>query len=437
MTNTTNDEIVVGIDCGLEKHQYQISTKEGTVISKGPLSNTKNDARALVRKLETIPDKEKIQIGMEATNNYHICLQKYLVSNGYKVVVINPLKTSAYKQIDDYGNKTDAIDANGICQFLIDGKHKKIKQMNQKYLKLRELCRCWQKLQCDLVRTAVRLHSRLVIVNPEFTQYFSVNFCDSAIFILENYPTPEELAITDVEKLQKELDRIAHGFGKKDTARRIVALAKETFGVKDGIDGYLRYIRYQLDEYIFLRNKVREIKTEIRAEARKDYCRNEIEIISSIPGVGIEVAAGMLSELGDIGNFEKISSIVRFAGMIVLKNSSGKTEGMSKMSKQGSKYLRSYAHQAGMGAKLHCATFAAINANRNLKIKDIDPESKKVARAKIRSCLARRILEFAAIGLMKNRKFNDKIAFDAIEIDDFVRETIAVQFNKQLAKAVL
>ncbi len=437
MTNkrATETEFVVGIDCALEKHHYQISKKDGAVLSKGPLKNTKKDGKRLVKKLESITQKKNIVIGMEPTNNYHICMQKYLISNGYKVVLINPLKTHAYKQIDDYGNKTDPIDANGICQFLIDGKHKNIKQMNQKYLKMRELCRCRQKLKCDMTRVALRLHSRLVVINPEFTQYFYKNFCESALFVLENYPTPDDLEIADVDKLQKELDRIARSFAKKGSAEKIINLAKESFGVKEDIEGYIRYMQYHLEEYRFLKSKVLEINREIKSEAKKDYCRREIEIISSIRGIGIILAAGILSELGDIKNFEKISSIVRFAGMIVLRNQSGKFDGRTRMSKQGNKYLRYYLHQAAMGAKMHCPTFAAIYMNRSMKVKDLDPESRRVDRAKTRGCLARRILETIAMCLMKDRMFDDKIAFESIQIDDFVRETINTQFKGQMATA--
>jgi len=120
-----NKTIFVGFDIAQDKHYYQISTKDNKVLSKGLINNNKKDAKKIVKKFESIAKKDEIIIGMEATNNYHICMQKYLVSKGYKVVVINPLKTSAYKKIDDFGNKTDSIDANGICQFLIDGKHKK------------------------------------------------------------------------------------------------------------------------------------------------------------------------------------------------------------------------------------------------------------------------------------------------------------------------
>ena len=429
-----NNNIVVGIDVAMEKHQYQICDTE-TIYSKRAIQNDIAGGNKLLAKIKEVAKDREVVVGMEATNNYHICLQTFLQNNGLKVIVINPLKTSAYSKIDDFGNKTDPIDAKGICNFLLDNKHKNIKQMNQKYLKLRELCRCWLKLKGDMTRISLRLRSRLIIINPEFESYFQKTLCKSGLWLLEEYLIPENIAELDVDKLQYELRKIAGVFGKKDTAQRIVDLAKNTFGVKNDIEGYLRYIQYHLDEFKFLREKIFEIKKEIRRETEKDYCKVEIEYISSIRGIGTEVAAGILAELGNFDNFEKQSSIVRFAGLTVLRKQSGKSEGKSRMSKQGSSYLRCFLYQAAMGTKLHSATFAAVYANRKLKVKDLNPIDKRIANAKALANIARRILETVYTCNKKKRLFNDKIAFESLKIDDFIRETIAVQFKEQLSKA--
>lgn len=431
-----NNKIVVGIDIAMEKHQYQICDAK-KVYSKGAIQNNIVGGNKLLAKIKEVAKDKLVVVGMEATNTYHLCLQNFLQNNKLKVIVINPLKTSAYSKIDDYGNKTDPIDAKGICNFLLDNKHKNIKQMNQKYLKLRELCRCWLKFKGDMTRISLRLRSRLIIINPEFESYFQKTLCKSGLWILGNYLIPENIAKLDVEKLQSELKKIAGVFGKKDTAQRIVELAKNTFGIKKNIEGYLRYIQYHLEEFEFLREKVFEIKKEIRRETEKDYCKKDIEYISSIRGIGTEVAAGILAELGDFDNFEKRSSIVRFAGLTVLRKQSGKTEGKARMSKQGSSYLRCFLYQAAMGTKLHSATFSAVYANRKLKVKDLNPQDKKIANAKALANIARRILETIYTCEKKKRLFNDKIAFESLQLDDFVRETIAVQFKQQLAKAAI
>jgi len=255
--------------------------------------------------------------------------------------------------------------------------------------------------------------------------------------MMEKYLLPEKIEQLDVEKLQQELDQIAGGLGKKDTAKRIVHLAKESFGIRENIDGYIRYVQYHLDEVKFLRQQVLDIKREIRQEARKEEVQKELKYVNSIKGVGEEVAAGLLAEIGTFDNFGKISSIVRFAGLTVLQNQSGKKVGRGIMSKQGSPQLRCYLYQAAMGAKLHSATFAAVYANRNLQSKDLSLMDRKIAKAKALANIARRILETVFICVKKKRLFNDQIAFESLKLDTFVRETIAVQFKQQLAQAAV
>ncbi len=431
-----NSSVVVGIDIGMETHQYQICDAE-QVFSRGKIPNSREGGNKLLSKIQEAAKGREILVGMEATATYHLCLQHFLEKKGLKAVAINPLKTSAYKDIDDYGNKSDPIDANGICQFLLDGKHKNIKKPEQRYHLLKELCRCWLKLQGDMTRAVLRLRSRLIIINPEFEQYFLHLHSPSGLYIMEKYLLPEKIEQLDVEKLQQELDQIAGVLGKKDTAQRIIQLAKESFGIRENIDGYIRYVQYHIDEVKFLRQQVLDIKREIRKEARKKEVQQELQYINSIKGVGEEIAAGLLAEIGTFDNFDKISSVVRFAGLTVLQNQSGKKVGRGIMTKQGGPQLRCYLYQAAMGAQLHSATFAAVYANRNLQTKDMPLLDRKIAKAKALANIARRILETVYICAKKKRLFNDKIAFESLKLDEFIRETIAVQFKQQLAQAAV
>jgi transposase len=116
---TKEKNVMTGIDCSMDKHQYQVSTKE-EVLMKGVIKNSKKSAKDFVKKLQKVSKTEEVIIGMESTNTYHLCLKNYLVGRGYEVIVINPLKTSAYNKIDDFGNKTDPIDANCKIKVKID-----------------------------------------------------------------------------------------------------------------------------------------------------------------------------------------------------------------------------------------------------------------------------------------------------------------------------
>jgi len=60
-----------------------------------------------------------VLIGMESTASYHVNLFSYLVSEGYKVLLINPLLISNYVKMQLRKTKTDKKDAVVIAQFLL------------------------------------------------------------------------------------------------------------------------------------------------------------------------------------------------------------------------------------------------------------------------------------------------------------------------------
>jgi transposase len=60
-----------------------------------------------------------VLIGMESTASYHVNLFSYLVSEGYRVILINPLLISNYVKMQLRKTKTDKKDAVVIAQFLL------------------------------------------------------------------------------------------------------------------------------------------------------------------------------------------------------------------------------------------------------------------------------------------------------------------------------
>ena len=420
----------IGIDCSLKKHDYCIKNKEKKVITRGIINNSPKSFGQFIDKLKQLQISDGILIGLEATNTYHVNLAGRLRENNLQVAIINPSRTSAYNKVDNDGIKTDKIDAEGIADYLIDGKHVKSMAFKQKYLLLRELCRSWVKLKQDQNRITLRIHSRLAIVNPEFSKYFTDAFSASGIYVLENYPTAGDLAIADVEKLQEELSKIGRHFTDKDKAEEIIGLAKESFGLNKDIEGYSEYIQSQLRMYKAFDAEINEIRKKIRKESKKEYCSHQIDLASSIKGISRELAAGILSELGDIDNFSKRSSVWRFAGLITTSKDSGTLSGKKKLTKKGSKYLRHYAYTSAMTAKLHTKTFAAWYANKMLKVKDVDDMQKKIYEAKYRGALARKVLDTVFLCIKKDREFNDDIAFENLELEDAIRELVKTQHKE-------
>ena len=66
----------------------------------------------------------------------------------------------------------------------------------------------------------------------------------------------------------------------------------------------------------------------------------EYPVVMAFRGVGDILGPQLMAEIGDIYRYRKKSSIVRFAGLEPVENSSGKFQGNEKISKQGSPHLR-------------------------------------------------------------------------------------------------
>jgi len=73
---------------------------------------------------------------------------------------------------------------------------------------------------------------------------------------------------------------------------------------------------------------------------RNQQFREDIEFMTSIPGVGIITACLVLGELGDLRRFSSNRQLSGFSGLSPRRRDSGKKTGKSSISRQGSSFLR-------------------------------------------------------------------------------------------------
>ena len=96
-----------------------------------------------------------------------------------------------------------------------------------------------------------------------------------------------------------------------------------------------------------LENSIADIKNTI-LELIDDDKKQDIpilaltlELLCSIPGIGLITAATILAEVGDFSAFQKPQKLVAYFGIDPSVNQSGKFEGnQNKMAKRGSRFLR-------------------------------------------------------------------------------------------------
>ena len=104
-----------GIDIASETHVIAIVAEDSSIVLKPTVFA--EDATGYHKVQEWLGSSDQMLIAMEATGHYWQNLFAALVSAGYAVALLNPLRTHRFAGEDLERTKTDAIDALGIARF--------------------------------------------------------------------------------------------------------------------------------------------------------------------------------------------------------------------------------------------------------------------------------------------------------------------------------
>ena len=122
--------IYVGIDVASNKHDICIMSSDGEIYGKKfQIAISKDEYKKLLSKIEEAKKLFKdsnVCIGIESTGVYSSTILNYFSKlKEAKVIFINPVLTSMFQLSESvHYVKTDSIDAEGICNYLIDKKNK-------------------------------------------------------------------------------------------------------------------------------------------------------------------------------------------------------------------------------------------------------------------------------------------------------------------------
>lgn len=323
--------IYVGIDISKYKHDCFICNDLGEIIVENlSFENTKKGFQQFLDLLKPY-DNSNVHIGLEATGHYGLNLKLFLEKNNYTFMEFNPLLVKEFsKSLSLRKTKTDKVDAVTITQKLLSVPYKpNLKLFYHKY-SMKSLSRLRETLVKQRSKYMVQMTNILDIIFPEFKPFFNNRFSVTSLYILEKYKSADKIAnMRDFDTL-KSLSRSHFSYSK---FIKLKDLAKNTIGESNEI--------FELQLQILL-NLYKEIDIKI------DSIDNQISTIVkelnpptlTIPGIGINSCATIISEFGDISKFSNPSKILSFAGLEPGIIESGTMSSKGKMVKRGSGYLR-------------------------------------------------------------------------------------------------
>ena len=286
---------------------------------------------------------------MESTGHYHKILFHSLTKLGYAVYVINPIQTDSIKNIGVRKVKNDKVDARKIALLYRFEQLETTNIPDEDVDCLRSLCRHYYKLSDHLTVYKNRLSGTVDQLFLSFTDVFKDIASVTALAILEKYPSPEDILKADRDELISLIRQTSRKNIKWATGKYELLYSKAVDFNPLSVNSIaniamlkanicmIRTLMQALDDALEAIHKLLEqnLKKDMPTLALT------IDILCSIPGVGLLTAATIVAEVGDFSAFPKPDKLVAYFGIDPSVKQSGQFEGTkNKMSKRGSRLLR-------------------------------------------------------------------------------------------------
>lgn len=285
-------------------------------------------------------------VALEPTGHYATTLVAWLSSRGVQVYSVQPSHTNKAKSLyDGTTRKTDAKDALVIASLCRQGICRPYRLQAGQFAELRALSAQRRQLVKRRSETVNRLHRHVDVLFPELRKLFRKIEGRTALWVLENMPTPRDVLERSVEVLADELNDASRGQLGRERAEALLAAARDSIGITEGAASHRVAVRQLLAELRHVLAQLRELETRMgEALRRVPYGA----LLLSIPRLGVVTVATLLGELGDLKGYRHAKQVIAMAGLDLVENSSGERQGHHHISRRGRGYARQMLYLAAL-----------------------------------------------------------------------------------------
>lgn len=331
--------------------------------------------------------------GLEDTRSFGRNLAIYLKSKDFLVKSVNSAYTSSMRKSAPTVFKDDSYDAYCIAYNLRDRLPKLPDDTLQDiFWTIRQLVKRRDALAKSTVRLNLQLHGQLTHHYPSYRKFFTLTSCPTALYFWEHYPSPEHLKTITPEALAIELRKIGGNACSVKKAQKILSLVETDCNiVKEYQEERDFIVKSIVKEIRFKHEEIKEVDIQLATIMPKTRYKLE-----TMPGINLNTASHIVSEIGDIHRFSNADKLARFAGIAPVHFSSG-GKGKELRSRQGARELNAILY------------FLAVQliSPRGKKTPEFRQYfDRKVSEGKKKSqaitCIQRRLINII-YGMMKNK----------------------------------
>lgn len=340
-----------------------------------PITKPKKIEHNLEGFKELLNLKEKIKkqynedcvVIFESTGIYHKPLQTYLDEHDFKYTIISPLLSAKVRKSDIRGTKTDAKDCASIAKVFYLKELRIYTKIDEIYADLKEKSRYYDFLVDEMKRWKIEFIRLLDIIYPGFDRVYDDLYGDFIQTFFLEYSHPEMIRKRRLDTIAKFLEK--HTCHKEAYCIRQAQIIKEYAENCASGCSSKSYLVNQFDTVIHnLNAQIKHLQIVLEEIIELAKTLPNYDSIASIPGIGENLAARILAEIGDISRFNNVSQLVAFSGVDPQIYQSGQVSGLHlRISKKGNKKLR---------CLLYLAVTCMIKTSRDTSIVDFYKKKK-------------------------------------------------------------
>lgn len=389
--HTADAPVLAGIDISKHRHEVLIAVPGKARRRRLTITNTLEDFHRLTALLRDY--HRPVQIGFEATGNYHRALMYRLGMAGFDVKLVSSVALARTREaLHNSWDKNDPKDAQvilhmlqiGATQVFLDPLQAGINDI-QELSKTHEIV---SKAKTELWHRI--LGHYLPLYFPEAGRFQRSSRSDWFLAFLEMFPSPHLITAMDKDDFVAAAWAVV---GKKVSKTALISdiyeTARGSVGLPVAADSdALRMFRMVLAEGRSLIRQRNEIESRA-VELLSDH--PHYQLLTSVPGIGPINALTILAEAGDLRRFNHHRQFLKFCGMDLATVQSGLFRGRSRISKYGNARLRRTLWMAGQTAVLQRANSFRDKFERYIAQDRHNPDLRRKAYTAIAAKMARTI----------------------------------------------
>lgn len=350
--------LCVAFDFAKSKHLALCCDGNGEILRKPfPVENNRAGIDFLVEALETTASRRKIPksqifLGGEDEPPYVSNFLTALRKKGYLVMRVSAFE--AKRNRSGLHATTDRIDLLGIAHTLISRRARDTEPADLSvYQHLRELTRHRRSLVCQQTASRNRIHAIADQLFPGFLQAPRSGigaFTEASLALMEDRFSAPQIARRRHSSLSSTLCR--HGIrDHNEAAAKLIDLARQALPPDPA---RVPTLQRTLAAAIDLHRCLHRNALELRREAAQSLVATPYALLTSIPGIGFVLAAGLAGELGPPEPRRTLDQTCAYAGIVPRTYQTGgpdKPAAQGKVSRRCNRILKDWTVQSAM--KLH------------------------------------------------------------------------------------